>query len=60
MSAQRIMLAAIAAAFGLGACQPAASDDKSFDARMKTYLLSHPQELRAALDNMQAKEDAAA
>jgi protein-disulfide isomerase len=44
------------AALGLAACQPA--DDASFDARVKSYLLKHPDDLRAAIENMQAKNDA--
>jgi len=51
-----------AAALGLAACQPA--DDPRFDAKVKQYLLTHPDDLRAALDNIaeadQAKTDAAA
>src|SRR5215472_6664361 len=45
-----------AAALALGACKPA--DDPRFDARVKQYLLSHPDDLRAALDNMEAKAEA--
>ena len=45
-----------AAALALGACQPA--DDPRFDARVKQYLLSHPDDLRAALDNMESKVEA--
>jgi protein-disulfide isomerase len=42
----------------LVACQPPSGDQTAFDARVKDYLMKHPEELRAALDNMQAKEDA--
>jgi protein-disulfide isomerase len=45
------------AALGLAACQ---QDDPAFDAKVKAYLMAHPQELRAALENMQAKEEAVA
>jgi protein-disulfide isomerase len=45
------------AALSVAACKPAADSD--FDARVKAYLMSHPTELRAALDNMQSKEEAA-
>jgi protein-disulfide isomerase len=45
------------AALALAACQPS---DSGFDAKVKAYLMAHPQELRAALDNMAAKEQAAA
>jgi protein-disulfide isomerase len=41
---------------GLAACQP--RGDAGFDARVKAYLMAHPKELRAALDNMQATEEA--
>ncbi|HUO11589.1 MAG TPA: thioredoxin domain-containing protein [Caulobacteraceae bacterium] len=42
----------------LVACQPPSGDQTAFDARVKDYLMKHPEDLRAALDNMQAKEDA--
>jgi protein-disulfide isomerase len=45
------------AALSVAACQQHA--DANFDARVKAYLMSHPEELRAALDNMQSKEEAA-
>jgi len=46
------------AALSLAACQPPSGDQTAFDARVKDYLMKHPDELKAALDNMQAKEDA--
>jgi protein-disulfide isomerase len=51
------VVASALAALGLAACQPSAG--ASFDARVKAYLLAHPEDLRQALDNMQAKEEAA-
>jgi protein-disulfide isomerase len=45
-------------ALGLAACKASAGDDPAFDAKVKDYLMSHPEVLRQALDNMQAKEDA--
>jgi protein-disulfide isomerase len=54
-----VVPAAAIAALALCGCHPAGAD-ASFDARVKTYLMSHPEELRAALENMQAKEDEAA
>jgi protein-disulfide isomerase len=45
------------AGLSLGGCQ---RDDPGFDAKVKAYLMAHPDELRAAIDNMQAKEEAAA
>ena len=53
-------LSALAAALCLAACHPAANDDAAFGARVKAYLMAHPEDLRAVLENMQAKEDAAA
>jgi len=50
------VLAAALAALSLVACQ---QQDAGFDAKVKAYLMAHPEELRAALDNMQAKEEAA-
>jgi protein-disulfide isomerase len=48
--------AAALAGLSLGGCQ---RDDTGFDAKVKAYLMAHPAELRAAIDNMQAKEEAA-
>src|SRR5579871_6733412 len=45
-------------ALGLAACQPPSGDQASFDARVKDYLMKHPDELRAAIENMEAKADA--
>jgi protein-disulfide isomerase len=50
-------LLAGAAALGLAACQQAESQS-TFDARVRAYLMAHPDDLRKALANMQAKEDA--
>ena len=52
-----ILVVAALATLGLGACNR--RHDSDFDARVKAYLMAHPEELRAALDNMQAKEEAA-
>ena len=52
-----IVAAAALAALGLAACQPA---DAGFGAKVKAYLMAHPQDLRDALDNMQRKEQEAA
>ena len=49
---------AIMGAVGLAACQPAA-DDAAFGGKVKAYLMAHPEVLHAALENMQAKDDAA-
>ncbi len=55
---KRFALAALlaAAALGVAACQPA--DDPRFDARVKQYLMTHPDDLRAALENMQTRAEA--
>jgi protein-disulfide isomerase len=60
-----IALASLASGLALltlAACQPPSGDQTAFDARVdarvKDYLMKHPQELRAALDNMQQTEDA--
>jgi len=50
------VFAAALAALGLAACQPHA--EASFDTKVKAYLMAHPEVLRAAIDNMQAKEEA--
>jgi len=49
------VLSVLAAGLCLAACQPA-HDDASFDAKVKAYLMSHPEELRDALLNMQTKQ----
>jgi protein-disulfide isomerase len=53
-----VAFVSVAAAFGLAACQPAQNSGASFDARVKAYLLAHPDDLRKAIQNMQAKDDA--
>lgn len=51
-------LAAGLSVLSLAACQPPSGDETAFDARVKDYLMKHPHELRAALDNMEQTEDA--
>jgi protein-disulfide isomerase len=53
------IVAAVLAGLALAACQPAPESGASFDAKVRDYLLTHPQVLRAALEKMQASEDAA-
>jgi protein-disulfide isomerase len=50
----------LATAIGLSACQQATpgGDDAAFGAKVKAYLMAHPEALHAALENMQAKDDA--
>jgi protein-disulfide isomerase len=52
----RIVFAVALAALSVGGCQ---REDAGFDAKVKAYLMAHPEALRAAIDNMQAKEEAA-
>ncbi|MEJ0066084.1 MAG: thioredoxin domain-containing protein [Caulobacteraceae bacterium] len=52
-----VVLLSVGAALSLAACQPAPDSGASFDARVKAYLLAHPDDLRAAIQNMQAKDD---
>lgn len=56
MSKRVFVAAAAFAGLCLAGCQPP-SGDASFDARVKAYLMKHPDELRAALDNMQKSEE---
>jgi len=51
------LIGVVGATLCLAACQPAPDTGASFDAKVKAYLLSHPDDLRAALQKMQAKED---
>jgi protein-disulfide isomerase len=55
---RRTVFVSVVAALGLAACQPAQDSGASFAARVKAYLLAHPDDLRAAIQNMQAKDDA--
>jgi len=56
MSRVGALLAGVAA-LGLAACQQAESRS-TFDARVRAYLMAHPDDLKKAIANMQAKEDA--
>lgn len=49
---------AIAAALALAACQPAS--DSAFDSKVRAYLMSHPDDLRAAIQKMEAADQAKA
>ena len=42
----------------LAGCSQTPESGASFDAKVKAYLLSHPDVLKAAIQNMQAKDDA--
>jgi protein-disulfide isomerase len=55
-----LVLGAGVLALGLAACQAsAAGDDAAFDAKVKQYLMTHPDVLHQALEHMQQEEDAA-
>jgi protein-disulfide isomerase len=56
MKSAVLLFAAALAALSLGACQ---RDDAGFDAKVKAYLMAHPEELRAAIQNMESKEEVA-
>ena len=49
------MAAAALAAAALGGCQQ--SDDAAFGQKVKAYLMAHPEVLKAALQNLQDKDD---
>jgi protein-disulfide isomerase len=55
---RNVWMAGAAVALALGACHPAGGDDAAFDAKVRAYLMAHPEDLRKALDNLQTKEDA--
>jgi protein-disulfide isomerase len=57
MRTTTVVVAAAVAALGLAGCNRTA--DADFGAKVQAYLMSHPEALRKALDNMQAKEEAA-
>ena len=57
MTKLSFLAAATLAALSLAACQPS-RDDAEFGARVKDYLMKHPDELRAAIENMQQSADA--
>ena len=52
-----VALGAIAAVT-LGGCQPAKGEDAAFNAKVKAYLMAHPEVLREALQALQTKEQA--
>ena len=42
----------------LGACDRTAAQDDAFGARVRAYLLSHPEVIQEAVEKLQAKADA--
>ncbi|HEY5105343.1 MAG TPA: DsbA family protein [Caulobacteraceae bacterium] len=62
MRARELAIAVAIGAFGLGACQGRA-DDGAFGARVRAYLLAHPEVIQEAAQRLQVKmavDDAAA
>jgi len=57
MSKLILVAGAALAAASLVACH-APGDDAAFGARVKDYLMKHPDDLRAALENMEKREEA--
>ncbi len=59
MSRASLSLAATCAGLALAACGPAAGgDDAAFGARVRAYLLAHPEVIEEATERLQAKQDA--
>ena len=57
MSLSKSVLAALAAALALGACNRA---DAGFDAKVHAYLIAHPEVIQEAMAALQKKQDAQA
>ena len=54
-----LMTAGLCVSLALGACGPAAGgDDAAFGARVRAYLLAHPEVIEEATERLQAKQDA--
>jgi protein-disulfide isomerase len=54
-----LMTAGLCASLALGACGPATGgDDAAFGARVRAYLLAHPEVIEEATERLQAKQDA--
>jgi protein-disulfide isomerase len=72
MTRASVVFAAIGLMAALGACKPAdqvglapqpqkeSAEDKAFGAKVRAFLLAHPEVLREAIDKLQAQEDAQA
>jgi protein-disulfide isomerase len=58
MSPRTLALAATLTMLALTACGQPADDDKAFGARVRAYLLAHPEVLQEASERLQAKEAA--
>ena len=57
---RRAAVVGVLAALTLGACQKAADSDAAFGARVRAYLMAHPEVLEQASAKLQANQDAAA
>src|SRR5260221_9051145 len=55
-----LLAAGVAAMLTLGACDWAPASDKAFGARVRAYLLTHPEVLREVSDKLQEKDAALA
>jgi protein-disulfide isomerase len=53
-----LLVLALAATALVGACSRAADSEKSFGARVRTYLLAHPEVIGEAMQRLRAKEAA--
>jgi len=55
----RAGLLALSGVLALGACDRLSAKDDGFDARVKAYILAHPEVIQEAVERLQAKADAA-
>jgi signal transduction histidine kinase len=55
---KRACVAAVLGLLTLGACERTAAEDDAFGARVRAYLLSHPEVIQEAVDKLQQKADA--
>ena len=55
---KRASVLAVLGVLALGACDRSAAQDDAFGARVRAYLLSHPEVIQEAVDKLQEKADA--
>ena len=60
MRLSRLALIFVGSALALGGCRASADDDAAFGARVRAYLLAHPEVLQETMVRLQQKQDAAA
>jgi protein-disulfide isomerase len=58
MTARGVMFSGALAVLALAACGPAAGDDKAFGAKVRAYLLAHPEVIQEASEKLQARQEA--